>query len=203
MKRKSLYAVFACFLTTPVFPTDRYDFIPDESSIAIHVPRAGLLSLFGHDHDIEASRFEGFLSVDHADLETSRIVVRILTKDLRIVDEGVPEETRSKIDAEMRSENVLHEHAHAEIVFESSDISVENPDHWSINGELTIRGVTRPVVFAAKVRFPSESRLDAAGEVKLKPIDFGIEPVRALGGAVRTASTIDIRFHIAGTQEKG
>jgi polyisoprenoid-binding protein YceI len=188
------------FASTTLF-AGRYTLAADESSLEVHVPRAGLLKVLGHDHTIDVARFDGVLVWDSDSPEEAHLHLSVPAAALSVIDEGVSEDTRAKIQTEMRGEQVLHVETHPEIAFESMEISIGESGKWDIKGALTVRGVTRPVQFPADVSFPSGGRMEASGMVQVTPEVFGIEPVRALGGAVRTASTIEIRFNVIGVKE--
>jgi polyisoprenoid-binding protein YceI len=204
MKRIFMWTIGVCvFLTCNLRAADRFAFSPNESSLTVYVPRAGLLSVLGHDHTIKVGHFDGTLEMDRDNPETAQIRLTILAGSLAVADEDVSEETRSKIETEMRGDDVLQQEAHPEIFFESMEVIATAPGEWEVRGALTVRGVTRPVKVPAKVAFLSGGRFEATGLVKVKPEIFGIKPVRALGGAIRTASTIEIRFDVSGSREAG
>lgn len=198
-----MWALSVFSLLTSGLQAERYAFAATDSSLSVFVPRAGLLKVLGHDHTIVVRQFDGLLVFDPADPESTRIEVRVPARALSVVDEGVSQETRAKIEEEMRGQQVLQQADHPEIVFESTEINIGQPGSWTVLGSLTIRGQTRPVTFPVEVQFPTPYRLEASGVVKLKPEDFGIKPVSALGGAVRTARTIEIPFKVVGLKEKG
>jgi polyisoprenoid-binding protein YceI len=54
----------------------------------------------------------------------------------------------------------------------------------SIEGDLTLHGVTKPCVLPVRVTLAGGS-LTAEGTTTVKQTDFGIQPVTAAGGSVR------------------
>jgi polyisoprenoid-binding protein YceI len=55
-------------------------------------------------------------------------------------------------DAHLRSEDFFHAEVHPELEFESTEIRALDEDTFEIHGELTMRGVTRPVVLSAELK---------------------------------------------------
>lgn len=178
-----------------------YEFLEDESEIHVWVPRAGLLKFAGHDHTIGAGGFAGHLHWNPERPDEAKISLNLTTASLRVMDEGVTDKQQAEIQAEMEGTAVLHVEQHAEIQFASSRITVDTSGHWEVRGVLTVRGVSNEITFPADVAFPEPERLVATGVASIQPGDFGIAPVRALGGLVRTANTIEVRFNIHGRLE--
>ncbi|HSH08905.1 MAG TPA: YceI family protein, partial [Oceanipulchritudo sp.] len=87
------------------------------------------------------------------------------------------------------------------IVFESESIEVRDPAEWVIRGQLIIRDRSAPVEIVAAIDRYAEGRLRSRGTVELMLADFGIEPVSAVGGMMRTGKTVKIRFDFIGTTQ--
>ena len=76
----------------------------------------------------------------------------------------------------------------------SSDRPAREPagaGSWSVHGELTLHGQTRPV--AVEVR---EKSGHYVGTARLKQTDFGIKPIKIAGGTVRVKDEVRIDFDI-------
>jgi polyisoprenoid-binding protein YceI len=67
-----------------------------------------------------------------------------------------------------------------------------------ITGDLTVNGVTRPVQATATMTPAGENGLKAVGSTALKMTDFGIKPVTALLGTIRTGDAITVKFDLTG-----
>lgn len=71
---------------------------------------------------------------------------------------------------------------HKEVVFSSTQFKPLGNNKYRISGDLTLRGVTKPVVFNAKItpdgKNPKLLQIEAA--TKIKRSDFGMKP--AIGG---------------------
>jgi polyisoprenoid-binding protein YceI len=62
---------------------------------------------------------------------------------------------------------------------------------WNITGRLTIHGQTRTIAFPVAL---VNGRY--RGEVAIRQRDFGIEPIRIAGGAVKVKDELKIQFEI-------
>lgn len=179
-----------------------YEFDDGESELTVWVPRAGLLRMVGHDHTIEVQKFSGYLLWNEGDVQDSQLFMEVTSASLKIADKGVTEKQRNDIQEEMEGEAVLQVAAYPDIRFESSGIIVADPGKWEVHGSLTIRDVTQKFSFDVAVDFHTAELLVAVGVALLKPSEFGIPPVRALGGLVRTSDQIELRFRIQGQRSK-
>jgi len=83
-----------------------------------------------------------------------------------------------------------------EIAFASTSIAATAPDRWSVAGRLTIHGQTNIVSFPVRRIGDTYS-----GEVTIKQRDFGIEPIRIAGGAVKVKDEVKIAFEIVGRHQ--
>ncbi len=200
MPKPLIYAVIILAMLTAhtVFAANKtYHFDPEASSVVIDVPRAGFLSVLGHDHKIVAEIVRGQLVLDAERKEPHDLAVEIPVASFQLRDEEIGEGTSDKIDSKMRSGEVLDESGHPLIRFTGKTLSAVSGKQWKVEGELEIRGVRRTIQFPAMVKVSeNQRRLQADGSLSLKPENFGIEPVKALAGAVRTASTIQLKFKV-------
>lgn len=184
-------------ITTPVH-AERYHFSGESSRLEVLVPRAGLLSALGHDHHLVAGSFKGTLEMKN---DVPNLALEVSVADLAILDD-VSEKTRATITSHMLAQAVLDAGAYPVVRFASTRIEITAPGQWEVTGDLEIRGLRRSLTFQATVDFPQPDRMAARGELTLRPRDFGIKPVKALGGTVRTASEITLRFDISGIRNQ-
>lgn len=64
----------------------------------------------------------------------------------------------------------------------------------SLNGSLTLAGVTRPVIMLIRSFKAIPGTLSIEGEQNIKMTDFGVKPPSALFGTMKTAPDITINF---------
>jgi polyisoprenoid-binding protein YceI len=154
--------------------------------MTVRVYKAGLLSAFGHDHEIAAPIASG--GVDSAARE---VELHANAKALRVADPQASDKDRAEIQHTMLGPEVLDAERFPEIVFRSTAAQAAGPNAWKVEGKLTLHGETRPV--SVEVR-ESEGRY--MGTARLKQSDFGIKPVKVAGGTVRVKDEVKIEFAI-------
>jgi polyisoprenoid-binding protein YceI len=110
-----------------------YTIDKSHSSIGFKVRHLGISTVTGtfSDYDVR-------LEVDPNDLKSMRARARI---DVASVYTGNVDR-----DDDLRSENFFDVETHPEIRFESTGVEAVDGDRFKLAGELTIRGVTKPVV---------------------------------------------------------
>jgi polyisoprenoid-binding protein YceI len=156
------------------------------STITVHVFKTGMLSAFGHDHEIAAQLAEGSV-----DATARKVELRVNAPALRVVDSKASEKDRAEIQSTMLGPDVLDAQNFKEIRFRSTNASQSSPGAWTVAGDLTLHGQTRPVTLQVREK---DGRYSGTG--KLKITDFGIKPVKAAGGAVRVKDEVQIDFDI-------
>jgi polyisoprenoid-binding protein YceI len=86
-------------------------------------------------------QFEGRIEI--ADVpEESSVQVEIDVSSVESADE--------RRDEHLRSPDFFHVQEHPKMVFRSTGVTAADDGTWDVSGELTIRGVTRPVVLHAQ-----------------------------------------------------
>ena len=157
-----------------------------KSVMTVHVYKAGLLSAFGHDHEISAPIARG-----NVDVQGRKVELHADAGALRVQDPKVSDKDRDDIQTNMLGPDVLDAANHKEIRFQSTSATAAGAGAWKITGDLTLHGETRPV--SMEVRGTDGHY---AGTCRFKITDFGIKPVKAAGGAVRVKDEVQIEFDI-------
>ena len=125
-------------LTEPT--TTHYSLEPSHSSAEFAVKHMLIATTKGRFHDWEVSA-----QIDEQDFRNSSATIRLRAAS---IDTGQPDR-----DAHLRSADFFDTETHPEIEFVTRQIEPKGGD-WRITGDLTIRGVTRPVVLLAEVNGP-------------------------------------------------
>jgi polyisoprenoid-binding protein YceI len=175
----------------------------EESHFEVDVGRAGLFKVFGHDHVIEVTRFEGEVAWSADAPESSRFRLDVDAASLTVQDEEVSDEDRAKIQGDMESE-ALALPGNPRIRFESTGVEVargEGPAvHLKVTGTLSLRGMSNPLVIPLTIT-ATEGRLTAKGEVDLESGKWGVPEISALGGSVKTKGTLQLAFEVVAVRE--
>ena len=157
-----------------------------KSVVTVRVYKAGVFSAFGYDHEIAAPVADG-----SADTTTHHVELRMNSGALRVRDSKASEKDRNQIQTTMLGPEVLDSERHPEIVFRSTEAEPMGQGSWSLHGDLTLHGQTRPVTVQV-----SDRDGHYIGSSLLKLTDFGIKPVRIAGGTVKVKDEIRIEFDI-------
>jgi polyisoprenoid-binding protein YceI len=100
----------------------------------------------------------------------------------------------------MRGPGTLDVAAHRTIHFQSTQVigRQTGPGSYemSIQGTLSLHGMTRPYVVPVKLEVNGDQLL-ASGKLTVKLQDFGIEPTTAAGGLVKVENDVPLEFKIA------
>jgi polyisoprenoid-binding protein YceI len=105
---------------------------PSHTQVEFAVKHLGMMTVRGHFADVQAS---GDINVEHP--EASSVEVIIQTASIRTHNE--------RRDNDLRTSNILDVENHPTITFKSTKIESAGADRYSMTGDLTIKGNTRPV----------------------------------------------------------
>ncbi|MDE3136047.1 MAG: YceI family protein [Acidobacteriota bacterium] len=157
------------------------------SRVLVDVSKSGFLSVFAHDHSIQAPIASGY--VDSG--QRAAVELRFETGNLRVLDPELPADTRQEIEQTMLGSKVLDASQFPEILFVSRSVAGKGPGGWRVVGELTLHGQTHPVTLDV-----AESGGVYEGSVEIRQTDFGIKPIQLARGTVKVKDVVLIHFEI-------
>ena len=157
------------------------------STITIHVGKTGVFSAAGHDHWVSAPITSGEISEKgarsvHFSVDAHKLKVKPDAK-VNPNDEAQIQETMEQ--------KVLESEKYPLIQFRSSSVAQDSSGSWLVTGELTLHGVSKSIVVTVK-----QAGEVYSGNARIKQTDFGIQPVRVAGGAVKVKNELDVQFQI-------
>ena len=156
-----------------------------KSTLTIHVGKTGAFSALGHEHEIHAPIHNGTAEIGaHPAVE-----IHVNARELRVIDKDASEKERAEVQKTMLGPEVLDTDTHQEIVFKSTAAESVGQGRWTLNGNLTLRGQTRPVKVHVTLK---DGRY--TGETTVKQTDFGITPPGKAG--VRPKDEVKIEFDV-------
>lgn len=166
---------------------------PSSGRLLIKTGRAGLGRSVGHDLTIEVTRWSATATVAD-DPAGSSVTAEIETGSFEVVEGvgGVKPLTpsdRAEIVKNIQ-DKVLQTRAHPAITFRSTSVE-GTPESFTVEGDLTIRGVTRPVTVRGRV---SGDRL--TGGATVVQTRWGVKPYSALLGQLKVADPVEIEFDL-------
>jgi hypothetical protein len=194
----------------PVAGASRYRIDPDASEMRILVYREGPLAEFGHNHVIVAGAVEGEVYLA-TPLRDSGFQVRIPVEALVVdppaarAEEGgdfakpLSGQARAATRENMLGPSVLDAERYPDIRVRS--LGLHGPG-WGPDLEvrITLRGVERDLTVPVALQRDGD-RLAVTGLLELKQTDFGLVPFSAMGGGLRVADRIRVRFHLVAVRD--
>ena len=157
-----------------------------KSTLTVRVFKSGLLSAFGHEHEIASPIQHGRFS------ESDRSVdLTVDARQMRVMDKDVSEKERAEIQGTMLGPKVLDTGQFPEIRFRSTAVEPAGSRKWRVQGDLTLHGQTHPVKLEVQ-----QQNGHYQGAAQLKQRDFGIEPINIGGGAVKVKDELRVEFDI-------
>jgi polyisoprenoid-binding protein YceI len=123
--------------TRTVLPTGTWTVDPAHSNVEFSAKHLGIATVRGAFNE-----FEGAFEVGEDGTAKARGTVEVASIDTN-------EDQR---DTHLRSEDFFHAEVHPQLSFESAEIRPLDGDTFLIHGDLTMRGVTRPIVLEAELQ---------------------------------------------------
>jgi polyisoprenoid-binding protein YceI len=155
-----------------------------KSTMTIHVGKTGALSGMGHEHEVRAPIHSGTAETGaHPAVE-----IHVNAAELRVVDKDAQKD-RAEVQKTMLGPEVLDSEKHPDIVFKSTGAESGGEGKWTLRGNLTLRGETKPVMVQVTLK---DGRY--TGESTVKLTDFGIEPPGKAG--VKVKDEVQIEFDV-------
>jgi polyisoprenoid-binding protein YceI len=175
---------------TTVVPTGTWTVDPAHSKVGFAVKHMGITTVRG-----EFGEFEGTLEINDQ-LSSARAYGTVKTVS---VDTNQPQR-----DEHLRSADFFDADSHPEIRFESTKIELADEDTYRITGDLTLHGVTKPIVLNAEIQGtetdPQSGNERVGLEItgQLSRGDYGMEFNMALGsGNMLVADKVKLALDIA------
>ena len=136
-----------------------------------------------HDWHIDVEKFNGVAKLNGEDIENASFVadVKSLKSGTSSMDDNTYEALKAK--------------EYPNISFKSTEITGAEGGR-SIKGNLTIAGSTKPITLETTLEKWTENSLTVKGSYTFKMSEFGIDPPRAMLGAIRTGDEITIDFKL-------
>jgi polyisoprenoid-binding protein YceI len=106
-----------------------------------------------------------------------------------VIDKDASDKEQAEVQKTMLGPEVLDSESHQEIVFKSTAAEPAGQGRWTLRGNLTLRGQTRPISVQV-----TEQGGWFTGETTVKQTDFGIRPPGKAG--VRAKDEVKIEFNV-------
>ncbi len=178
--------------------TSAYAINLSESQVTATLTQEGFISRRYPSHRVEVKNFSGKIGVSEKDETQVEVEVEAESKSLTNVDQGMSEFERKEFHSVVNN-HVLESDKFPKIKFVSVSISDAQKSgetrSFTLNGDLTLRDVTKRVSFPVTVTI-TKDQLRATGEAKFKQTDFGIKPYSGKLGMIKVGDEVKINFAI-------
>jgi len=145
------------------------------------------------------TKFDGTIELDRANPAASTVTLKI---EAASIDTGNP--TRDK---HLNSPDFFDTAKFPEITFSSTKVVAKGKEAYDVTGDLTIKGVTKPVVltvtangFANDGRGGQKTGFDVAGKINRK--DFGVNWNSIVDGNAMLSDDVDILITVEANKKK-
>ena len=159
---------------------------------------SGILSSFGHDPAFSVRNISGEVNFVPDEPERASLRLQIRADSLEVMGD-ISGKDRKEIEQTMR-EQVLEINKYPDIIFESTTVSstkvYENQYRVSIQGKLTLHGVTHPETIDAQVTVNGD-QLRVSGECEIQQTDYNIKLVSVAGGTLKIKDELKLSFDIS------
>lgn len=183
--RRSPFLAITSLLCALGVSAQQHNIDTQKSTLTIHVGKTGAFSGLGHDHEVRAPIQSGTADTgSHPEVE-----IHVDARALRVIDTDASDSERSEVQKTMLGPEVLDSERHREIVFKSTSAEAAGEGRWTLHGNLTLSGQTRPVTVQVMLKDGHYT-----GETKVKQTDFGIKPPGKLG--VKAKDEVKIEFDV-------
>ena len=183
--RRTLFLAAASLMFVSGMSAQQHNLDTQKSTMTIHVGKTGALSGLGHEHEVRAPIHSGTAETgSHPAVE-----IYVDARALRVIDKDASEKDRAEVQKTMLGPEVLDSEHHQEIVFKSTAAEAGGHEAWTLHGNLTLRGQTRPVTVHVTLK---DGRY--TGDATVKQTDFGIKPPGKAG--VRAKDEVRIEFDV-------
>jgi polyisoprenoid-binding protein YceI len=180
-----VFLAVVSFLCVSGVSAQQHNIDTQKSTLTIRVGKTGALSGLGHEHEVRAPIHSGTAETgSHPVVE-----IHINARELRVIDKNDSEKNRTEVEKTMLGPEVLDSERHQEIVFKSTGAEPAGQGRWTLRGNLTLRGQTRPVTVQVTLK---DGRY--TGETTVKQTNFGIKPPGKAG--IRAKDEVRIEFDV-------
>ena len=180
--------------------TVTYNLDASQSKFMANASRSGLLWFKGKSHHLAASDFSGQVELTPDTITPASLRLVVKAASLHETGAEFTEPQKQIIDKELK-DIVLHLDQYPDITFQSTNVTAQSLGggryEVKINGNLTLHGVTRPIMIPATITL-NGSTLRAVGKFSIDRDDYKVKATSAFHGMVRVDDDIKFEFDILG-----
>ncbi len=175
-------------------PDGSFPIGPQAGRLLVRTARTGLGAKAGHDLTIEVTRWRGNVTISTAVSGHSGVAVEVETGSLEVREgtggvKPLTDADRAEIKKVM-AEKILQAGRFPTITFQSAEVT-GSADRFQVRGDLTIAGVTQPVIINGRL-----SGGQVQGRATVTQSQWGIKPYSAFLGALRLRDEVEVEFDL-------
>jgi polyisoprenoid-binding protein YceI len=195
MKTLGITLLVGALLSASTVLATEYTIDPDHSSIGFKVGHLGISSVKG-----QLGKFQGTFRYDPQNVKTSQTTAKIQTESINT--------SNKKRDDHLKSPDFLDAPKFPTIEFTSKEVQALSDKGFKLLGDLTIRGITQPVVLdvtpLGTVTDPwGNERAGFTATTKINRKDFGITWNKTMDtGGLVVGETVDVELEVEGIKKK-
>lgn len=173
--------------------TVRYQIRPSaESTFTLEVAKTGLMT--GKKHALFFERYQGELDYDPQRPEHSTVRLAVEARSVTCKDPWIKDKSKRKQVVETAVNDMMAASQYPQVTFSATHIATKSKGQFEVQGDLTVRGITKPVAFQLAAKPAGEQRLEIDGDAEINLKDYGLKPPSAMLGLIGTKSKMTLRF---------
>jgi polyisoprenoid-binding protein YceI len=184
-------------------PTDRYVIDGRSSRFTVRAFATGMLAKMGHNPTVAIRDFSGEMRFNPDKLQAGSFHLLIKSASMSVQDDINDKDLREM--ERLMNQEVLETAKFPEILYEAPSISVTKMGDMlysaTLNGKLTLHGVTRSQPITARVLLLGEM-LRASSDFSLDQTDYNIKLVSVAGGALKLKDELKFSFEIVARKQE-
>ncbi|MFO0595263.1 MAG: YceI family protein [Myxococcaceae bacterium] len=179
-----------------------------KSELVVKVWKTGAAAGLAHDHVVRASKFEGKVVDldDSGKIETLALELKVdvaglvpdepeVRKRYGVTGPAVPDSDREKVKENMLGAEQLDLKRFPTMSFRSTRVYREESGVIECEGDLTMHGVTKPVVFPLTVK-TGDRLMEGDAKFRVRTSDFGVKPYSAALGLIKNRDEVEFVLHV-------
>jgi polyisoprenoid-binding protein YceI len=163
-----------------------------ESTFTLEVSKTGLMA--GKKHFLFFEQYAGEVDYDSKRPENSSVTLTVEARSVTAKDAWVKKKEERKKIVETAVNDMMAANQYPQLKFSSTRIAGKSKGQFEIQGDLTIRGIAKPITFVAAAKPSGIERLEIDGDAQINLKDYGVTPPSALLGLIGTKSKMTLRF---------
>ena len=174
-------------------PTGTHAFGPQDGQLLLKVFREGVASKMGHDLTIEVKDWSAKADVNPDDLSRTSIEGTAQVPSFSVLEGTGGTKALSRSDKADIKKNIDEKilNGSPTISFRTTGAPDGNGSRFSVPGELTINGATRPTTVNVDLN-GGKARVT----FKVVQTEFGIKPFKAFMGALKVRDDVDVELEV-------